>query len=526
MKQRYSFFTKFKFLVGLSLFILYSPSFYSQENDLAAKAEELIYSNPDEAIKIAKHILKNSHGAEEKAKINVILGKSYLAKGDYNQAAISIFDNSNQLSNLSQLTLTKNYLLKAKLTRILYLDKQSQNYLFKAQETVSQLDKSTTQDSLQFHIVLENIYMKLDRRESQDAINTLNKTSLRFKEFLNAHPTERKKIYFSKETAFSNLSMYDSAFVYIEKIKNFTDSNEPNNLYERAIFYSELGHLKLQEKEFSQSEEAFFIALKFAEILDNPNLLVRINRELAINYLATNQTNKHKVYNDEFFVLNKIVEEMDEKSINTIYNLITEEQEVVVKNQEDLFIYYQYLTLAAIAIILIIGIFILMKSEGRKKRLKEIIKYLEISRNNSVSPKLVTKTKQKKIAIPEETEKALLSKLKRFEKSQKYLNKDMSLAMLSSQFETNTKYLSEVINNHYHDNFNTFINKLRVEYIIDKLKNESSYINYKISFLAEESGFSSHSSFATVFKSIVGMTPATFIELLKTERDNNKLKDN
>ena len=49
-------------------------------------------------------------------------------------------------------------------------------------------------------------------------------------------------------------------------------------------------------------------------------------------------------------------------------------------------------------------------------------------------------------------------------------------------------------------------------------------MNYKISFLAEESGFSSHSSFATVFKAIIGMSPATFINLLKTEREEMKSK--
>ena len=95
----------------------------------------------------------------------------------------------------------------------------------------------------------------------------------------------------------------------------------------------------------------------------------------------------------------------------------------------------------------------------------------------------------------------------------------MSLPLLAGQFETNTKYLSEIINNHYNDNFNTFINRLRINYIIEKLKSDPNYINYKISYLAEDCGYSSHSSFATVFKSIVGMSPVTFINLIKEERE-------
>ena len=44
-----------------------------------------------------------------------------------------------------------------------------------------------------------------------------------------------------------------------------------------------------------------------------------------------------------------------------------------------------------------------------------------------------------------------------------------------------------------------------------------NFINYKISYLAENCGFSSHSSFATVFKSITGISPVKFIELLNQE---------
>jgi YesN/AraC family two-component response regulator len=98
----------------------------------------------------------------------------------------------------------------------------------------------------------------------------------------------------------------------------------------------------------------------------------------------------------------------------------------------------------------------------------------------------------------------------------------MSLATLAAQLDTNTKYLSETINKHYHDNFNTYINRLRINYIIEKLKNEPEYLNYKISYLAEESGFSSHSSFATIFKTITGIAPTVFIELIGKEITQKK----
>jgi YesN/AraC family two-component response regulator len=125
--------------------------------------------------------------------------------------------------------------------------------------------------------------------------------------------------------------------------------------------------------------------------------------------------------------------------------------------------------------------------------------------------------------MPAETEQQILNKLKKFESTSKFTNKDISLAVLAGQFETNTKYLSEIINKHYNINFNTYINKLRVNFIIEKLKNEPNFCNYKISYLAELSGFASHSSFATVFKSISGISPITFIDLLKNERNDTQV---
>ena len=50
-------------------------------------------------------------------------------------------------------------------------------------------------------------------------------------------------------------------------------------------------------------------------------------------------------------------------------------------------------------------------------------------------------------------------------------------------------------------------------------------MNYKISYLAENCGFSSHSSFATVFKSITEISPVTFIELLRNEKKNSQADD-
>jgi hypothetical protein len=60
----------------------------------------------------------------------------------------------------------------------------------------------------------------------------------------------------------------------------------------------------------------------------------------------------------------------------------------------------------------------------------------------------------------------------------------------------------------------TYINKLRINYIVEKLKTDPNFIKYRISYLAENCGFASHSSFATVFKTITGLSYGNLINPL------------
>jgi YesN/AraC family two-component response regulator len=53
---------------------------------------------------------------------------------------------------------------------------------------------------------------------------------------------------------------------------------------------------------------------------------------------------------------------------------------------------------------------------------------------------------------------------------------------LAAQLNTNTKYLSEAIKNNRSQNFNNYINNLRINYIVHKLYNDPKYREYKISW--------------------------------------------
>ncbi|UHO39458.1 helix-turn-helix transcriptional regulator [Chryseobacterium capnotolerans] len=121
-----------------------------------------------------------------------------------------------------------------------------------------------------------------------------------------------------------------------------------------------------------------------------------------------------------------------------------------------------------------------------------------------------------------ETETKLLELLDEFEKGDLYNNKGMSLSFLAGELNTNTKYLSYVINQHKNADFKTYINRLRINYIVDKLINDDKYRQYKISILADECGFSSHSKFAAVFKAVTDFSPSAYIKHLDAENQLDK----
>ncbi|UPT71270.1 MAG: helix-turn-helix transcriptional regulator [Flavobacterium sp. JAD_PAG50586_2] len=266
--------------------------------------------------------------------------------------------------------------------------------------------------------------------------------------------------------------------------------------------------------------------MSYVERLGNLFLEAAINQLQSDIYLATNDIVNYKLTNGKFFDLQSETESQEQEAINTSYNLISVEYDDGYSEDKSKYIKVIYIVSGIFLMVILTCLFFWQKIRLRKKRLVEISNYIEITRSNLMGSFSITdkKSEPKKNVILKETEEHILNKLKRFESSKRFINKDISLAVLAGQLDSNTKYLSEIINTHYHVNFNTYINKLRVNYIIEKLKTDPNFINYKISYLAENCGFSSHSSFATVFKSITGISPVKFIELLNQEKENNLLE--
>lgn len=129
------------------------------------------------------------------------------------------------------------------------------------------------------------------------------------------------------------------------------------------------------------------------------------------------------------------------------------------------------------------------------------------SRNSEFDEETDTDLKldnSKKDVIQKELEKAMLV-------DKIYTDQTLSIQSLSLELNTNTKYLSYVINNVFGKNFPTFINEYRVE-DAKKLFLENAHTTYTIESISKMTGFKSKSAFYYAFKKYTGMTPTQFIQ--------------
>lgn len=184
---------------------------------------------------------------------------------------------------------------------------------------------------------------------------------------------------------------------------------------------------------------------------------------------------------------------LDEK--NRIYEDLAEKQ------------WYNYLfKIIIVILILVVGYFVYRQVAIRRlyrKRFEELMK--------ETAPAVPT-TKTAAPVLSTEVENGILAKLDKFEQSNGFRKKDLSVNKLAETFDTNYKYLSRIIHEHRNKNFIAYINDLRVDYIVMKLKEEPKLRKYTNGALAEEAGFSTAQHFVTAFKKKAGMPPGYFVD--------------
>jgi AraC-like DNA-binding protein len=103
----------------------------------------------------------------------------------------------------------------------------------------------------------------------------------------------------------------------------------------------------------------------------------------------------------------------------------------------------------------------------------------------------------------------IIEELDKYMENKPYYYSNLTIDEVAEALKTNSKYLSQVINETYSKNFYTYVNFFRINDSKEMLLSEQ-FDNYSMEGIAKTVGFNSKSSFYSAFKKHTGFTPTEF----------------
>ncbi len=439
-------------------------------------------------------------------------GGYYLKKRDYQLALdnyIRALELSENVSNLEYLKITRHNIGVIK-TRIgkheeaLGLFKENFEYASKKYE-------SNKQPYLNSLISLAESYTHNQKMDSASIHNkegivlAQKNENLRNKYYGKLVLNEGINLFYKNE--------YNRSYDSITKGISLLDKNNPENIENHILGSFYLGKLYLTERDIVKAEKEF---IRMDSIIQKRKITlseVRDGYEFLIGlYKSKGEKEQQLLYINKLLNFDKRISKERESISTRLYKeydtpLLLKEKEKLIqelkKNTNNLSFWVGFL------IILSFSITILMYYQyvNRKKYQQKFNELIEKSKEVVVT----TKKPLDDIGIADEIVEELLSRLTTFEENHRFLEKNISITTLSKEMDTNTKYLSKVINHHKNKSFTNYVNELRVLYSVEQLKESATLKNYTIQGIAEEMGFNNAESFSSAFKKTTGIKPSYFI---------------
>ncbi|PWN67861.1 hypothetical protein C1638_004500 [Chryseobacterium oncorhynchi] len=525
----------------LFLLITAIPIFAQKQNSFDQACERTssitAYKDLSKAIKTADSLYMSAQKPEEKVKSLFLSSELYHHAGEikkaicYSENAHSLINQMNDAELMARVSrlLSRQY-------RQVGLYERAKKYISKGLEAsrkISDFQKSNEVEGLL------NQEMAFYEMEVGSYVNAIEHIELSLKNFekINSQNEDRTLAasYQLLGDVYFKLNDYNVSESYYKKAEELLKEGSCT----LGLVYNGLGGIRLKQKNWKDAE----LYLKKAEKIADTSRSLKLKKAVYSNindyYEGTGDNFKASLYAVKY--------------VRTYDSIAARNQEFVGKSNASVSKTNKgnrQMSIAKnVAIVILfaslVGLIIFFRTKQKKQRSKlrniirtqvnmisgsrtQLVKHSEHSEFSNISVEEIDEKdseadrKRNDSLMTSETEAKLLELLERFEKGNLYNNKGMSLSFLAGELNTNTKYLSYVINQHKSADFKTYINRLRINYIVDKLINDEKYRQYKISILADECGFSSHSKFAAVFKAVTDFSPSSYIKYLDTENQTGK----
>lgn len=436
------------------------------------------YKNSLDNYLIAEKLAKKNNNIKQTCYIQSGIGELKMFWGNYNEAK-KIFKKNNTLLN-------KN---KDKFEYFRHLHYNNIVSLSNAYCLTKQPDSAI-------------IYVKKAIKE-----NLVNKDSLFYYGYINQLGTVQ--FYQGKyKKAIKNL---DISFSHIKD-----DNRLLNFYYYKALCYKNLSKNKLAFYNFKKADSIYSLSNDVTpEIRD-------IQVHILNHYKKLNDTENQLKYIDKLLYVDSIIDynkKYISETLSKKYDrpaLLLEKEKIIKtlhKNNKTSILFVFGLSFLVVVLFgFIINYY--LKQKQYKKRFKKLT--LELKEANK--PNIHTESKTTKIqGISIEIINQILKGLNDFEQNNEFIDNEINLNILAKKLNTNSNYLSKIINFYKKKNFSSYLSDLRIDYGIKKLTNDHTFRKYAIKAIASEIGFNNTESFSKAFYSKTGIYPSYFIKEIEKQ---------
>lgn len=98
-----------------------------------------------------------------------------------------------------------------------------------------------------------------------------------------------------------------------------------------------------------------------------------------------------------------------------------------------------------------------------------------------------------------------------------FLTMGFSISNLSAAIGHPVHQISAYLNSHLGVNFNEYINRYRINYLLEKLKENQDWRKFTLEALGQKVGFSNRYTFLNAFKKVTGETPSSYLRSWKSD---------
>jgi len=524
---------------------------------------ELVERNLNGDFNKAENYLNDLFAFAKKEKDTLLLVKSYLnkgilltKKGNYQDAIDSLEMGIRFLNVENEYELFNTFLLRIGNAYVLYgNNKKALSYYSKVYESAFKENHVI----LLFKSSVNIAKVKRNAGKYQEALEAYQE-AFKNTQHLNIEEKNVARVLMGIGGTFLKLNQPDSTLIY--SYKGLTISNKIQDSVGQSYFYNDIGIAHFLKKEYKKALDNLERAKEYISSINNNERLAESffrlgqchfelkNYELAIHNLEQvilSVDNSKEISNTKFkplelidtyellskcyrilgnteqaylaekavSSLNKIISKENYNIIEDIHNTELRIRDDIIykikKSNEETIKKNRLLTICMVLlglISLLLFFYYRKKIKHNKKMFEELIVQEQ------------TTIKQTQITINDSKIKDILKRLEKLEEQEYFKEISCNLSTLSKKAKTNPTYLSKILKDQKNKSFYQYINELRINYAIDRIKSDKQFRLYDIKHIAKEVGYKSPESFTKHFKKTTGIYPSYFIKEFKKLKED------